>query len=362
MPLSSNASETAGSTRIAYLDGHRGLAIVLVILFHAYVRWPQVVPYGDKFADFPLFSLGHFGVQLFFLISGFVIAMTLEKCRSSSEFLFKRWLRLFPAMLICSAIIFATAAIFPERPAGTPSLRDLLPGLTFIHPHWWASVLGTPQGALEGAFWSLYVEMQFYLVIGLVYFRLGIARSIGLVFALFLIHTSLWLAYRHSPPGENLVLLEMLDSFGFTHFGWFAAGACLHRYWTSAAKLWLAAAVVAILASAAVAADFHWKPGIAITLIALFFAASLQSKLLQNALRNRVLVFFGFVSYPLYLLHENMMVALIVKLGKLSMIPAIFLPLIPIAVVTAIAWVVARYLEGGVRSAIKRVAVRSVPA
>lgn len=362
MSMPSNVHNASGSARIEYLDGHRGLAIVLVMLFHAYARWPQVVPYGDRFADFPLFRLGHFGVQLFFLISGFVISMTLEKCHSSSEFLFKRWLRLFPAMLICSAIVFVSASLFPERPAGVPHLRDLLPGLTFVHPHWWALLFGTPQHALEGAFWSLYVEVQFYLVIGLVYFRLGTARSIALVFALFVIHTVIWLLYRHSPPGQNTLLLETLESFGFAHFGWFAAGACLHRYWTSEGKLWLAAALAAILASAAVAADFRWKAAVAMTVIALFFAASIRSTIVQRLLRIRPLVFFGFVSYPLYLLHENMMVALIVKLGKTAAIPAIFLPVIPIVVVTAIAWVVARYLEGGVRTAIKGVALRAIPA
>ena len=59
--------------RIDYLDGHRGLAILLVIGYHAYARWPEIVPYGNQFSHIPLFSAGRFGVQLFFLISGFVI-------------------------------------------------------------------------------------------------------------------------------------------------------------------------------------------------------------------------------------------------------------------------------------------------
>ena len=97
--------------RISYLDGHRGIAILLVLLYHAFSRWTELVPYGNDFADFPLFRFGYLGVELFFLISGFVILMTLEKFNSFTEFMYHRWLRLFPAMLICSLFVFFTAAL-----------------------------------------------------------------------------------------------------------------------------------------------------------------------------------------------------------------------------------------------------------
>ena len=86
--------------RIAFLDGLRGIAILLVVFYHAYTRWSDIVPYGARYAHFPVAQLGWLGVELFFMISGFVIYMTLEKCRSFGEFLYRRWLRLFPAMLL----------------------------------------------------------------------------------------------------------------------------------------------------------------------------------------------------------------------------------------------------------------------
>ena len=72
--------------RIEYLDGQRGLAILLVVLFHAYARWPERVPYHDAYANIPVFAYGWVGVELFFLVSGFVILMTLERCSSAGEF------------------------------------------------------------------------------------------------------------------------------------------------------------------------------------------------------------------------------------------------------------------------------------
>ncbi len=172
-------------SRIAFLDGLRGVAILLVLLFHAYARWPQIVPFGDRFAGFPLFKYGWLGVELFFMISGFVILMTLEKCASFSEFIGRRWLQLFPAMLLCSLLVFYTESLFPARPAGISSYRDLIPGLTFAESGIWARVLGSPQGVLEGAFWSLFVEVKFYIIFGALYFFLGRKAALiglGLIF------------------------------------------------------------------------------------------------------------------------------------------------------------------------------------
>ncbi len=118
----------ADKRRISFLDGLRGVAIILVVFFHAYGNPYQFgrYPYGDTFAG--VISYGWVGVQLFFMISGFVIFMTLEKCRNFQEFICRRWLRLFPAMLMCSLIIYLTVPLFPDRFLGPGFLKDLFRG------------------------------------------------------------------------------------------------------------------------------------------------------------------------------------------------------------------------------------------
>ena len=74
--------------RINYLDGHRGIAILLVIMFHAYSRWSHLIVYDNDLSQFPVFQYGYLGVQLFFMISGFVILMTLEKCNNILSFIY----------------------------------------------------------------------------------------------------------------------------------------------------------------------------------------------------------------------------------------------------------------------------------
>ena len=71
--------------RLSHLDGLRGLAILLVMLFHAYARWPDHVPFGAEFADVFVFKTGFIGGSIF-LISGFVILMTLESANHLASF------------------------------------------------------------------------------------------------------------------------------------------------------------------------------------------------------------------------------------------------------------------------------------
>jgi peptidoglycan/LPS O-acetylase OafA/YrhL len=175
------ASSIAGApdalSRQLHIDGLRGVAVCLVVIYHAYVRWPQLAPFGDRFGVPPL-AQGWVGVELFFLISGFVIFMTLERSGSYIEFALQRWRRLFPAMLVCTCIIVATAPWLPERPQGAISALNVIPGLTFIDPRWWA-LLRLDVAAIEGAFWSLFVEVQFYAIAGAVYFIAGRTAAIA---------------------------------------------------------------------------------------------------------------------------------------------------------------------------------------
>ena len=205
--------------RIKYLDGLRGIAILLVIVYHAFGGngYNGVIHYGGSFSDILFFKFGYLGVQLFFLISGFVILMTLEKSKSFIHFMYKRWLRLFPAMLIATILIYTTARIFYERPAGIPNIYSVIPGLIFINPNVLEKITNIHFPIMEGAFWSLYVEMFFYVVFGLSYFLFRERKAIILLFCLFL-YSVVGLFYP--------LKLSML----FIHFGWFTIGCLSYIY------------------------------------------------------------------------------------------------------------------------------------
>jgi peptidoglycan/LPS O-acetylase OafA/YrhL len=333
-----------GAGRIAHLDGLRGVAILGVIVFHAFARWPELVPYGQTYASFPLFAKGWLGVELFFMISGFVILMTLERCDTFGGFLYRRWLRLFPAMLFCSVLIFASAPLFPERPAGAPTWPSLLPGLTLVQPWVWRHLFGEfPE--LEGAFWSLFVEVKFYLLVGALYFLAG--RKVAILGVVLLFAVSALLSSVALPAIPFARAAKTANELSDARlFGWFAVGALFYDYLrTGSARTFGAAAGVAILAAAALPDASIGSKAAAVGVAALF-AASFADTRLQRICSHRAMLFVGFVSYPLYLLHENMTVAMIAKLGPIAPhVPGLLLPILPIACVVALSWFVARHVE-----------------
>jgi peptidoglycan/LPS O-acetylase OafA/YrhL len=343
--------------RIEFLDGYRGVAILLVLMFHAYARWTTVVPYGDRYAGFPLFRQGWLGVELFFLVSGYVILLTLEKCATAREFLARRWLRLFPAMLVCSLMIYATAPLFPERPLGESSLLGLLPGLTFIEPQWWHALTGVTFKPLEGSFWSLYVEWKFYLFAALFYYWKG-SRAMIVALVLAFLGAVASSEFGTGSSGALAFLDLVVRQLSFEHFGWFAAGASFYLYSRGRGVSFAVVGVAMAVASAMWAAGPYKQPLVLGGAISLAFAVSLNNARLQRWLSHPFLQFFAFVSYPLYLLHENLLIALIVKLDRVApAIPPIAYPLVVTPVLCLLAYCVAKIVEPRVKRWLRSVGV-----
>lgn len=329
--------------RLEFLDGLRGVAIFLVVLYHSYVRWPEFV--GHQFANSPL-TQGKMGVELFFMISGFVIFMSLDRSHGIGDFVWRRWLRLFPAMLAVTIFVFFTASMF-SRPMGQPVVRDLLPGLTFVEPSWWEWIIGSQQGMLEGSFWSLFVEVKFYLFVCLVYNLFNGWVAIAALAAVSLAPPVIHLFVATPPVVEDVTVF--LDS---SYWLWFAAGALHYKFALSRNRV-LFVLALALSLLAALRMEPQFRPG-AIGVALLFAAAQLPGPL-RALLASRPLFFLGSVSYPLYLMHENMMVGMIVSLKAAApWIPVVALPAMPFALVLTLAWVVANHVEPPLRQMLVR--------
>ncbi len=339
--------------RITYLDGLRGVAVLLVVSFHAYARWSGLLPYGARYE--PFFRFGWVGVELFFLISGFVILMTLEKSAGVGDFLFRRWTRLFPAMLVCSLLIFGTAALFRERPGGSPTAASLIPGLLFMEPAWLRHAFHVSLPELEGDFWSLYVEFKFYVLAGLIYFWLGRRGLIAALVAMGLLGMVATLLGSEHVPRVLGLLFKISNNLSFEYFGWFAAGAAIYVYAKCKTLRWLLAGALLAFSSAALAGMHSRGSLLATSSVATLFLLAAIWPGMRSLLSVRLVLFFGFISYPLYLLHENIMVASIIKLGSSGVtMPGLAYPLLPLAGLCLVAYVVAKYVEPKGRHALQR--------
>ena len=154
--------------RIDILDGFRVVAILIVMLYHYYSSFLNYYKYSF---DNNFFKFGYLGVEFFFMISGFVIFMTLNKTENLLLFIKKRYLRLMPGMLICSFITFVIYNIFnvsfyPEA----KEFKNFLFSNTFLTPSIPNKIFNTNFNYSDSSYWSLWVEIIFYFSISLLYY------------------------------------------------------------------------------------------------------------------------------------------------------------------------------------------------
>lgn len=218
--------------RIGILDGFRALAIFFVILFHFFSRFAKPYYKEDLYpyaSNYDYFRYGYLGVEFFFIISGFVIFFTLENTSNFSSFWKKRIIRLFPSMFFASIIIFTFFLIFDfTNFSFSQKILDFITSITFIKPTLINNLFDSFFGIqlklnyLNGSFWSLWVEIQFYLLASIVFFlnRLSFIRNI--------VFTSFFLVFfnliAHNVGGSNILGLPYPKEFSLFYSKWFDDG------------------------------------------------------------------------------------------------------------------------------------------
>ncbi len=317
---------TGASGRLATLDGLRGIAVLLVVLYHYFGGWTFVdttllYPYGDRFAQWPLVRDGQVGVNLFFLISGFVIFESLRRARGPLEFAAKRADRLVLPMLVLATLSFVVLTLLP-----TPFLAvrpvDLLVSWSFSAPEFWRW-LDPEASYVDPAYWTLFVEVRFYILMALIWFVLGRseARSIAAIAALALAAVVgegllLGAGMAEGAAALNLVLFPAPLSL-------FACGVLYARLFRGVASPWeRAALVVLVLVGTLRLIGTPDDPGAFFNLLGWLTLFHLAFVLLALRPRSvgwlavRPLVGLGRISYSLYLVHQGIGLALISRLPR----------------------------------------------
>lgn len=274
------------ATRLIELDALRGVAAVLVVLYH--------LTFFDDHAGLSPIQVpwGHFGVELFFIISGFVILMTLSRVRDLRDFVASRVARLYPAYW-CAVLLTSLVAWGLETTA--PSAGEVAANLTMLQGY-------ALQPDIDGAYWTLTLELDFYLVMGgLLYFQ-QLGRIAVLAVVLMLALHGLHLAAALGLP------TPALEFRAAQYAGWFVIGVCLFRLTISPDPWTVVALVLALCYAAWGGPPRSGAPGgaeyfpLALGLTALvWFAVRGRLQLLRLA----PLVWLGDISYPLYLLHQR---------------------------------------------------------
>lgn len=347
--------------RIIELDGLRGIAILLVVSFH-YIN-NQMVDRTDSLskAITKATSFGWVGVDLFFVLSGFLIGSILIANKSSQNyfktFYARRFVRIVPNYFLL-LIVFLTMWNLPYFASNYfLSGKQEIPFWSYflmVHNFFMAKYETLGNDALSVT-WSIGIEEQFYLLFPfIVYFfpRKWIPWIlVTLIFGAFGFRS----LFDHWIP-RYVLLPSRMDglAIGFL-IGYLSQTGALVTY----RKLILKASRLVIILILAICTLSYWKYndlGIAKhTLFAIGFgilviyALMLPKTWLGSFLRSKALVWIGAISYSLYLFHYLIMVVVFHIAGYTGVgifgIKEIILTIIAFSTSLIVSWLIYRWLE-----------------
>ncbi len=355
------------------LDGIRALSVTIVILYHAGFTWMHG---------------GFFGVEVFFVVSGFLITALLVDERAANGrvslrgFWARRARRLLPALFVMLlAVSLWTVLVATEHI--TQLRTDLLPAIFYVSN--WAQIFGdvpyfSPAVPLLRHLWSLAVEEQWYLLwplafVGLQAVLRGRARLIAAVLALAAVGVMVWSAWLAGSAEALLSFAgQRVDRFNFLYLNTFtrssglllgAAAALVWRPWArdvaggrAAVVRWagdgigVAAmagiVVIAVTRPEGILADPSlyriWLPAVTVlSLLVVAAAVSPGARLTRAVFGWRPVVLVGQRSYGLYLWHWPIFVFLDVRSEHWRVLPAL-------ALTIAVSEACYRWVERPVRS------------
>lgn len=277
------------------LDALRGIGAICVLVFHYSTRFHELFPQA---AHVPFsFPGGNYRVLLFFTISGFAIFFTLDRIGSVADFVVNRVARLYPAylaaMLLTLSIEYAArASELLVGPGAILANITMLQGFAFL-----------PE--VDGAYWTLTVEIAFYFCTISLWKWVGLKRLEPML--------ALWLAIRAiyglwPDMPERVIMLFVLRYLPF-----FVIGMLSYRVW-SEQRSWRQQAPYAALALLSVASMESWDITLMACILLAGFAALIAGRLRWIAARP--LLWMGGISYSFYLIHQHVGFVVMLKMAE----------------------------------------------
>ena len=307
------------------LDGVRAICVLLVGWYHIWQQgWlSPTLRIGNRLLslDFLLRS-GYIWVDGLLLLSGFVLYLPYARQKSApniSAFYRRRLVRILPSYLLCIGVLFALALIRGDYASPKAAALDLAAHLTFTHTLFPFSYHATP---LNGALWTLGVEMQFYWLFPLLarlfrrWPRLTYAAMTAAAFAV--------RAYAAARPDSSMYFNQLpafLDVYAAGFAG--AAAFCalrgrLEKPDRKIALFFTAVFVVCVLqlirmceAQAGISGYENIRRGqmnqrflFSAVLCCAMVSAAFSLPLLRYLLGNPLMRFFSTISFQFYIYHQ----------------------------------------------------------
>ncbi|GIF41729.1 acyltransferase family protein [Actinoplanes xinjiangensis] len=334
------------SVRLYALDALRLACALAVVGYHLGTSWrlDGVHPPGYFLPGAaPVLIYGFLGVEVFFLISGFVISMS-GWGRTVREFAASRAARLYPAFwagVLITAVVVTVLPVTDGVPvSGVPSLGDVAINLTML-----AEPFRVPL--VDTVYWTLWVELRFYLIIACL-IAVGLMTGRGMR----VLGTG-WLITVVLAPALPSTLMETVVMPGFAPY--FIAGMTMFLLrrdrrdrwsWVLLAGCWLVSLHHVELRVLDLRPGFAVPVWPATVLITLAYAVLLAVALgVTDRLAWRRLGAAGALTYPFYLLHQRIGYSLMRTVHDHTGWPAWLLLTGTVIVLLAASWLVYRLVE-----------------
>jgi len=311
--------------KINGLQSLRALAIFSVALFHFTYRWESTIGGKYRFAN-PIFLMGHFGVQVFFMISGFIIYKTLRETPNFKTFFLHRLVRLIVPAIFLEVLILIVAKYsgIPDFQYGA-QIKNLLPSISLIDPGWWNLVFHSKLTWISGVQWTLSIEVSFYLLAGCLYYFAS-----RRFFPEFLVISSgVATLLDHIPHQSHPGIIHDIDTIwaltGFPLFWWFVVGVLFYRVFAQENSIKNVALMIVSIGWVLLFTYDGYKGNkdgypVIYALIYIAFSMFLLGLISTNSRRfeklagNKFTVWVGDNSYEFYLIHEIIGVTVLSKL------------------------------------------------
>lgn len=305
----------------------------VVVLAHAFALSgaPELVLLGT-YAD------ANLAVQGFFVLSGFLVVMSYEHSRGMRDYAAKRARRIYPAYLTvvlgCALLGALVSDLPPAEYFNAQWLRYVLANLVFLNflaPELPGVFAGNPLAAVNGALWTIKLEVMFYLAVPVLVWLLRGRRRLPLmllVYAASLAYS--WYCTRLAAQTGNALYHELGRQLP-GQMAFFITGVALYYYfdWVMARRQWLiTAAIVALVCMRPLGNDWLYPAAVGMLVVAIGFGPYLGN-----------LSRYGDYSYGIYIWHFPL-IQLLVSLGLYAYDPllALGVTVLAVAALACLSW------------------------
>ena len=311
--------------RFEILDALRGIAVLSVMLFHYLTVFDNEFGYNDK----PIwnFKYGFWGVELFFIISGFVIYYSIEKSNNIKTFIINRFIRLYPTYFICLVITFSLISYFNLSTYRNTTIPESIVNLTMIQ-----GLFGIKS--VDTSYWSLQIELAFYFFISII-FMMKLGNRIVYVIYFWLLLIFIY-NFLFKIPLIGLIMNLQYGMFFLTGMIFYRIKVLEENKMINHLLIFFCYILSLLI--------LRKMDGViwGVTLVYLVIYLALFDYL--NFIKNRILFFLGNISYALYLIHNNIGLLILKKL-KIMGFSNSFSFILPVTVSILLAWLITLYIE-----------------